>query len=76
MLDANDVCYIAEQLDKHGVVKRPYLGMDIVDVERIDKSKATPNGGVKGDKEEKDRFTVLVENIDPLSPAGKAGIRR
>ncbi len=69
-IPSSEVKYIAGQLIKHGKVVRGYLGVSIADVRHEQIRKVAETFGFKG------HHGVLVEQVDPSTPAAHAGLRR
>lgn len=69
-IPSNEVKYIAGQLIKHGKVVRGYLGVSIADVRHEQIHKVAETFGFHG------HHGVLVEQVDPATPAAHAGLRR
>lgn len=67
-IPSNDVKPLVEKLMKDGKITRPYIGVGLVDLADVPEMyvRDIPDS-VKGG--------VMVGNVDPDSPAGKAGIR-
>lgn len=83
ILTAPELSYIANELRQYGYVRRPYLGMMIVDrveatgaqgeVTAVD---ADADGDGEGTTTAGQAVHVVVERVEPGSPAEAAGVRR
>ncbi len=71
-IPSNDVVHIIHQLEAHGVVARPYLGVSMIDLAQIpavqrEKVLELPEDVSEG---------VLLGEVQPASPADKAGLKK
>lgn len=71
-IPSNDVVHIINQLEANGVVARPYLGVSMIDLAQIpavqrEKVLELPEDVSEG---------VLLGEVQPASPADKAGLKK
>lgn len=67
-IPSNDVQPLAEKLMEGGKITRPYIGVGLIDLAEV------PEMYVQ-DIPESVKGGVMVGNVDPASPAGKAGFK-
>lgn len=67
-IPSNDAVPLLEQMMETGQVERPYLGVNLADLEQIPRNYAAalPSGQEKG---------VMITGLDPNAPAAKAGLK-
>lgn len=67
-IPSNDVLPIAEELIKNGEIKRPYLGIQMYDIEKlVPFYRQSIYGNIKSG--------IIVVKVEPGSPAMKAGLK-
>ena len=69
-IPANEVKAISHALIKYGKVVRGYLGVTIADIRHAEVRKIAGTFGYKG------RHGVLINQVEPGSPAAKGGLKR